>query len=328
VQDPQEIRRRVELCNGVPTYLLTIAQRIAAVEVFASAPQQSDYSAAWDAAANERRASIAISPTGYRRIDETALLRGKIMPAERPEAKQPCHRAGAGARAFVRIPLHVSVFAQMNLRREYQKSKNAGFAHMTDLCHLMASFGSDKGKGWHNYTVLYDVLFSRFRNEPLTLFEVGIGTNKVGAPSSMGPSGRPGASLRAWRAYFRNAQVFAADVDRDILFEEDRIRTLWVDQRQSYAIRQLWRELEGVTFDLMIDDGLHEAAANIRFFIESFGRLKAGGIYVIEDVRNQDTESLTSLARCAAHACRCVVVTELPHPTNRIDNRLVIFQKT
>ena len=47
VADPREIRRRVELVNDVQTYLLVIARRVASVSIFASWPQQSDYSLAW-----------------------------------------------------------------------------------------------------------------------------------------------------------------------------------------------------------------------------------------------------------------------------------------
>lgn len=47
VADPREIRQRVELVNDVQTYLLVIAKRVASVPIFASWPQQSDYSLAW-----------------------------------------------------------------------------------------------------------------------------------------------------------------------------------------------------------------------------------------------------------------------------------------
>ena len=104
----------------------------------------------------------------------------------------------------------------------------------------MTSFGSDKGAPFHNYTVVYDRLFAPFRDKILTIFELGLGTSKVGAPSSMGPHGKPGASLRGWRTYFPYAQIFGADIDADILFEEDRIRTFWVDQRDREAVRALW----------------------------------------------------------------------------------------
>jgi hypothetical protein len=47
VADPHDIKRRVELVNDVQTYLLVIAKRVATVPIFASWPQQSDYSLAW-----------------------------------------------------------------------------------------------------------------------------------------------------------------------------------------------------------------------------------------------------------------------------------------
>jgi hypothetical protein len=47
VQDPAICRRRVELINTMPTYICTIAQRIARMDIFANPPQQSDYVEVW-----------------------------------------------------------------------------------------------------------------------------------------------------------------------------------------------------------------------------------------------------------------------------------------
>lgn len=220
-----------------------------------------------------------------------------------------------------------SVLDRINLEDEFASVRSKGFSHPTPLCELMSSCGSDKGNPFHNYTVAYDWLFSRFRNEDLDLFELGLGTNKVGAPSSMGPEGKPGASLRGWRAYFPHARIYGADIDSDILFEEDQIRTFWTDQRDPRAIRALWDNLDGVAFDIMIDDGLHEASANICFFMESFGKLKPGGIYVVEDITPRDADLMGSFARCIACVSKSIVYEALDHPRNKVDNRLLIFQK-
>jgi hypothetical protein len=48
VSDPDQVRQRVTLCNSNPTYILTIAKRIANCEIFSQPTLQSDYSAAWD----------------------------------------------------------------------------------------------------------------------------------------------------------------------------------------------------------------------------------------------------------------------------------------
>ena len=220
-----------------------------------------------------------------------------------------------------------SVLVHLSLTDQFGLLKKAGYSKPTNLCHLMSSFGSDKGGLYHNYTVVYDYLFSEFKNERLAIFELGLGTNKIGAPSTMGPTGKPGASLRGWREYFNTALIYGADIDRDILFSEDRIRTFWVDQKDADAIRALWQEFKDVAFDIMIDDGLHESSANIRFFMESFDRLKPGGIYIIEDIKQDDIAAMEAFAASVACASNHVVYELLEHPRNNFDNRLLIIQK-
>jgi hypothetical protein len=191
----------------------------------------------------------------------------------------------------------------------------------------MTSFGSDKGHPFHNYTVVYDRLFSKFRNQIFNVFELGLGTNRPGAPSSMGPAGKPGASLRCWAAYFPHAKIYGADVDRDILFEEERIQTFWTDSRSPRAIRAMWDTLGELCFDVIIDDGLHEISSNLCFLMESFGRLTSGGLYVIEDIPPQDAEPMRAFAERISDLCSHSVYMTLDHPQNQIDNRLLILQK-
>ena len=45
-----------------------------------------------------------------------------------------------------------------------------------------------------------------------------MGTNNPNLVSTMGSSGRPGASLYAFKEYLPNAIIYGADIDKDILF--------------------------------------------------------------------------------------------------------------
>ena len=130
----------------------------------------------------------------------------------------------------------------------------------------MTRYGSDKGSGWHNYTSAYSVLFKDFRHRSCRIFELGLGTSDPSRPSNMGVYGRPGASLRGWREAFPHAVVYGADIDRTILFQDDRIKTFYCDQRDPASIRELWSEpeLQG-GFDLIIEDGLHTFEASGSF---------------------------------------------------------------
>ena len=154
----------------------------------------------------------------------------------------------------------------------------------TKMCHVMTKYGSDKGRS-NNYTPIYSALFKERYEQPLRILELGLGTNNPDAPSSMGVFGMPGASLRGWRELFPTAEVFGADIDRGILFQEDRIKTFYCDQLDRASIRELWSQpdLQG-GMDIIIEDGLHTFDANVTFLEESLTQLRPGGIYITEDI--------------------------------------------
>ena len=159
---------------------------------------------------------------------------------------------------------------------------------------LCDKYGSDKGEiatsghpyDWisHSYADFYERQFGAYRKLVTNVFECGIGSNNPAVASNMGADGKPGASLRVWRDYFPNAQIVGADIDRDILFNEDRIRSVFCDQTDPQTIAEMWHALAPVKFDIMIDDGLHTYDAGACLFEHSFHMLKPGGLYIIEDV--------------------------------------------
>jgi hypothetical protein len=153
----------------------------------------------------------------------------------------------------------------------------------TEMCRVMTKFGSDKGR--HNYTPLYWALFKERRDQPLRIFELGLGSNNPTVLSNMGVFGAPGASHRGWRHLFPHALVYGADIDRAILFEEDRIKTFYCNQLDQSSIRELWShpDLRGGA-DIIIEDGLHTFEANVSFLEGALDQLRPGGIYVIEDI--------------------------------------------
>ena len=164
------------------------------------------------------------------------------------------------------------------------------------LSELCDKYGSDKGynkienrifyNNWHphNYTDYYSSLFEHSRIGIKKIFECGIGTNNPDIPSSMGKEYKPGGSLKMWRDYFPNANVYGADIDKDILFESERIKTFYVNQLEKNSIEEMWSNIGVNNFDIIIDDGLHTYDAGKCMFDNSFNKLRVGGIYIIEDV--------------------------------------------
>lgn len=178
-------------------------------------------------------------------------------------------------RSFGKVPVGVS------LARQLDKVK---LSSPTRMCHVMTWFGSDKARS-HGYTPLYSALFMERFKEPIRILELGLGSNNPDVLSNMGIFGAPGASLRGWRELFPHALVFGADIDRRILFEEDRIKTYYCDQLDRSSIHELWSH-PGLQagMDIIIEDGLHTFEANICFLEESLDHLRPWGTYIIEDI--------------------------------------------
>ena len=103
----------------------------------------------------------------------------------------------------------------------------------------------------------------------------------------MTAGGKPGASLKVWRDYFVNGEIFGADIDKNILFNSERIKTFEVDQTNKESIQNMWKKIKVENFDLIIDDGLHNYEAGVTLFRNSFQKLRKNGVYIIEDVSNK-----------------------------------------
>jgi len=148
-----------------------------------------------------------------------------------------------------------------------------------DLAGLFCKYGSDKSSR-HNYHVAYASLLRR--NAPLKILEIGLGTNNPRFYCNMGPTGNPGAAERAFRDWAPNANVYGADIDKGVLFTEERIQTLFVDQTKPETFKELAAKLPPL--DLVIDDGLHLPLANLNTINFALPLLKPNGVVVVEDI--------------------------------------------
>jgi hypothetical protein len=201
----------------------------------------------------------------------------------------------------------------------------------TELCNIMAEEGSDKSDilhKHHNYTTEYWSLLNSKKDDIKNVFELGLGTNYTDVASSMGTNGIPGASLRGWRRFFKNATIYGADIDKRILFNEDRIKTFFVDQTNKNSIIELW-ENEDLQhqFDIIIDDGLHEINANLIFLENSFHKLNNNSIYIIEDINiHHIPEYKNKLTALQKKYDFNFTIKNLEHHTNKQDNCFILIQ--
>lgn len=194
------------------------------------------------------------------------------------------------------------------------------------LKELMNHYGSDKGgiTNHHNFANYYSEIFDNKKDKIKNFLEIGLGTNNENLASNMGKDGKPLASLRAWRDYFKNAQIYGADIDRDILKNEDRIRTFYVDQTNPSSIKELFTNIGVNKFDVILEDGLHEYNANICFFENSIQYLDDQGVYIIEDVYYKDQKKFINYFNKTSFNFSII---DIFHDNNIANNCILVIKK-
>lgn len=190
------------------------------------------------------------------------------------------------------------------LRKKYSSYFTVYSLFPVALTNLCDKYGSDKGSAlqtghlykWnpHCYTEFYDLIFRNIRMNVRTVFECGIGSSDLHLPANMGKNAKPGASLRVWREYFPNAEIYGADIDSKILFSEDRITTFQLNQLDAVSIRNAFVDFDTKFFDFILDDGLHTFEAATTLFAHTNHLLSLNGIYIIEDVTPDTLKRLLS----------------------------------
>ena len=195
-----------------------------------------------------------------------------------------------------------------------------------ELKKLMDYYGSDKGgkNDEHNFAQYYSEIFCSKKEMIKNFLEIGLGTNNLEVPSNMGTEGVPLASLRAWRDYFKNANIYGADIDKNILKDEDRIKTFYVDQTNPKSIKDLFNKIENKKFDIILEDGLHEFNANICFFENAISSLSDDGTYIIEDVYYKDQDKFIKYFKNTSYNFSIV---DIFHKKNIANNCLVVIKK-
>ena len=174
----------------------------------------------------------------------------------------------------------------------------------TPLCRLALKYRSDKcpARGVHTYTPYYYNLLNDKKASIKKVLEIGVGK---------------GASLKMWRDFFPNAQIYGADYRSDFLIKGDRIESILCDQRRSEHLRKLITQI-GTDIDLVVDDGSHRSRDQIFTCLTLMPLLQKGVTYVIEDVADPSI-----VDKLKAYV---VEVPSLDQPKKRYDNRLVVVR--
>lgn len=189
-----------------------------------------------------------------------------------------------------------------------------GLLEGTILCQLGFKYKTDKTPLLnHQYTPFYHSLFKDKRDKVKKVLEIGIGDIQI-----MQYEGYiTGASVFMWRDYFPNAEIYACDIKKSQIFQEDRIHTFEVDQSQSNQLFWLIDQI-GRDFDLIIDDGSHITDHQIISARALIPFVKKGGVYIIEDVTQPDKV----ISMLPEYKCEVITFNQ-----KAPDDRLIVIRK-
>jgi SAM-dependent methyltransferase len=155
------------------------------------------------------------------------------------------------------------------------------------LKEIFTRCGSDKAGPDHCYNLVYGEVFQKFdKFSPLNILEFGLGSQNPEIPSRMASQYKVGGSHRSYKEYFPNAQIFGADIDKDSLFNEERIKTSYVDQLKPETFEEMHESFGSPDYDLIIEDGLHSFTASLNTLNFALKYVKRGGVIVLEDLVN------------------------------------------
>lgn len=138
---------------------------------------------------------------------------------------------------------------------------------MKSLDQIAIECGTDKSSLSHSYTKYYDMFFRRYRLDAVNVLDIGTWT---------------GGSLRMWKEYFENGNIYGIDYEDKSQYDEERIKTFIADQSVPEQLANVISQIPEVQF--IIEDGSHKSPHQILTFVTLFPHLKPGGYYVCEDV--------------------------------------------
>lgn len=188
----------------------------------------------------------------------------------------------------------------------------------TELCQLAFKYGTDKcPQIGHMYTPFYYELLKDRRQSIKKVLEIGVGNHRQ---IKYIPGYVTGASLRMWRDFFPNAQVFGADISPDAFFEDTRIQVLFCDETKKEDIEKLIK-ITGSDIDLVIDDAMHHITNQLFLFENLMPLLDPGATYIIEDCRR------TKLVRKMFPQYQAILPTLFPNPNPKHHDGVIVLQK-
>ena len=143
---------------------------------------------------------------------------------------------------------------------------------MHELTRLANLYGTDKGSEHneyiHCYTEFYGPLLNHRRYDLKNMLEIGV---------------YRGQSIRMWKDFFVNANIYGLEYQTNLNLEEDRV--IFKKGIDAYTKKTVndFKE-KNIKFDFIIDDGPHDMPSWTFVLNNYIDLLEENGVLIIEDI--------------------------------------------
>lgn len=185
----------------------------------------------------------------------------------------------------------------------------------TDILEKYSSIDTSKGTDkitTHSYGNIYNMLFEEYCDKCCNILEIGFDG---------------GYSLLAYKEYFKKSIIYGIDI-RDnrndyVKYNSDKYNIYIGDATHINTINAF-----PYMFDIIIEDASHLVEHQIQHFKDFSKYINKNGIYIIEDVHQDNYLYIfSSLKDYAKNNGFTIEIIDLRYIKNRFDDILIIFKK-
>ena len=175
---------------------------------------------------------------------------------------------------------------------------------------INTSYGTDKNTS-HSYGPVYEKFFSPIKETTKSILEIGFDS---------------GTSLQVYSDYFQNASIYGIDICDNCIPEIKKntsISMIFGDAKLSHIINHYNK-----TYDIIVEDASHLLDDQVCHFKDYSDFVNPGGYYIIEDVHQDNLNTLVNILEpIGNYKVFTLVVEDLRKIKNRFDDILLIFKK-
>ena len=213
------------------------------------------------------------------------------------------------------VSLNTIISKDLSVDTRYGTDENTSDSYLVSFNTILSkyssidtTYGTDKNTS-HSYGELYDTLYKDYRNLAHDVLEIGIDS---------------GFALQAYSEYFTKANIYGIDIKdnvNDVVKHNNKI-TIYIHDIPSYE------NVFNKEYDIIIEDASHELENQIKYFESFASSIKQNGLYIIEDVHEQNVNALKEATLPVAEKYGFIfTLYDLRSKKNRFDDIVFVFKK-